>query len=279
VSTIAHHVVLLHHFRRVLEEAASRSIDVAPIKGAHLLTSVYPEGAPRRLGDVDFLVRPGDWERALEMMPSLGFSPRVAVHEEAGTHEAGFNLDVGTGVPLLFEAHRFLFEPRRVAIDHEALWARSAASTLDGAPCRRLAVEDHVVHACLHSALHRLMQLETVLVDLEMLLDRGAPDPDRIVDRAREWRSTRACWLLLDLLARRRPDLGAGPIAQSLAPPRPARLALRLLVPGPGPTRLSGLNHRLQAALLWPWLMDDVRFLARFVSGHPVLAGARARSR
>jgi hypothetical protein len=269
------HVILLHHLRRILEAAAERGIDIAPIKGAHLLTSVYGRDEDRGpMADVDFLIRPRDWDRAREMMVELGFAPRPMgrwLPDEPTSHEAGFNLDLADGRKILVEVHRYLFDPSRLPIDHDALWSRSVASTLDDAPCRRLAPEDHFVHLVLHATVHRLMQLERTVTDLELLLRRGGIDLQIVVARAHEWHARRATWLFLSLLAGRAPEFGCLEAGTQLAPSAPVRKVLRWVVPDASGHRFGHLHHRLQAAILWPLLFDSPLDVFRLVGGHPTL--------
>ena len=67
-----HQILLFHHLRRVFVAAHERGIDMAPLKGAHLVTSVYPDDEDRgHLADVDFLTRERDWERICGLMPRV----------------------------------------------------------------------------------------------------------------------------------------------------------------------------------------------------------------
>ena len=115
------YVVLFHHFRRFLKEASEKGIDVAPLKGAHLLTSVYGNEEDRgMLADVDFLVRPGDWEGTRELLVSMGFvrgdiDNRPATFREF--YEACYFLQIGGGKRIMFEPHRYLIQPARHNID------------------------------------------------------------------------------------------------------------------------------------------------------------------
>jgi hypothetical protein len=281
MTFVAQQVLLLHHFRRILVAAAARGIDVAPLKGAHLATASEGGAAlrSRAMGDVDFLVRERDYARMLEAMADLGFRPRRPVEAESWLHEVGFLADVAPGGALLFEVHRALFEPRRLRLDHEAVWARSVPSTVDGAPCRRLAPEDHVVHLCLHAALHRYYHLERTLGDVEALVRRGGASLALVARRAREWRATRATWVVADLLDRQAPELGTGRLAGWLAPPVPVRRALRAMVRPGAATPLARQSHRLAAALLLPVVLDGPADVARFAVFHPAVRGVVRRLR
>ena len=263
----------LHHLGRLLRELHARGIDVAPLKGAELVTTVYADVPfERSMGDVDLLVRPPHWGRAIEVMLDLGLRPRYGLTEERDAHEIGFRLVVAPGRSILFELHRYLLEPRRFPIGHDAIWRRAMPSELDGVPCWRLSAEDHLVHLCLHAALHRFMHLERTLRDVELLLRAGAR-PAMVARIAREWRATRAVWVVATLLVRGDPDLeSAAQLARWLAPPWLARQALaHLVVPG-SPSAPLVLSHRLGAATLWPWIFDSPPLLLRFVANHPIAA-------
>ncbi len=265
--------------------AKAEGIDVAPLKGAHLLTGVYPDDEDRGImSDVDFLVRNRDWPRTLELMAELGFETRDHFADESLAHEAGFYFQVDDTRKILFEPHRYLFEPGRFVIDHDALWERSFESTFDGTPCRRLAPEDHFCHIAFHATIHRLMSLKRTVRDLDLLLRSEGRDgvndfPEKIIERAREWKVTRSVWLFFSLIAEgvkthhlshgNEPNLGAA--AASIAPARPIRASIRLMVPDSRGTRLKRLNHRIAAAVLWPVLFDNPLLVARFVANHPVL--------
>lgn len=267
------YVVLFHHFRAYLEAAAAAGVDVAPLKGAHLLANVYPPGADRGpLSDVDFLVREEQWGAALAIAERLGWR-RLSRRGEGG-HEAGLSCPAPGGRAVLFEAHRALFDPARYPLDHAALWSRAIAGTFDGAPCRALSPEDHFAHLAIHEVHHRLASLPRTLRDLGHLLAAGGVSGERLAERAREWRGTRAVWLALDLLSGGRPE--PEPVARRsaleppFAPARAAKAIAGLALDG----ALDGIPYRIKAALVWPPLFDSGRDLARFVLNRRPAAGA-----
>jgi hypothetical protein len=271
------HVVLFHHLRRLLGRLAAAGIDAAPLKGAHLVTAVYPPEEDRGpMADVDLLLRPAHWDNALRLMLEQGFRPRTGALREAQLHEVGFLLDAGAAQPFLFEAHRFLLDPRRFPLDHEGIWLRSTTADFDGAPCRRLAGEDHLCFGAVHEVMHRLANLPRTLRDLELLLDPGGADPLLVGRIARQWRVTRMVWLFLDLLDRRRPALNLSPVCGLLAPPAPVRRILRRLISEDG-ARLGDLGYRQRAAVLWPLLFDSPPPLVRYLARHPLGLGRPGR--
>jgi hypothetical protein len=269
------YVVLFHHFRGFLEAAGKAGLDAAPLKGAHLLTSVYPEDGDRgALSDVDFLVRDAQWERALGVAAELGWRRRPMPYDESKTHEVGFLADVAGERHALFEMHRYLFDPRRFSVDHDAIWSRSSPGLFEGAPCRRLAPEDHFTFLAFHALLHRFDGLERTLVDLERLLVGGPFDRDALVARAREWRVTRAVWAVLARLCERHPELDLGRHRDALAPSAVVRGAALRMIDLTANLGLAEHHYRVAAALLWPVLFDDPARLVRLIVNRPGVTDA-----
>ncbi|MDJ0761787.1 MAG: nucleotidyltransferase family protein [Myxococcota bacterium] len=262
------HIVLFHYFRRFLEAAATIGIDVAPLKGAHLLTSVYPDGEDRGLlADVDFLVRPEDWTRTCDLLTDQGFVRRELKGRGATEREfydTGFSLDIGANERILFEPHRYLIQPERHPIDYNTLWRRTTASSFDGAPCRRLATEDHLLYTVIHMITHSFIAPKRELRDLELLIKSSRADLDRAVFRAGEWECTRGAWLALSLLSETTPGAVPERCIVSLAPPAPIRSILRYLVPDNRGFRYADLGLRAQQAVLFPLLLDNPVTLLRF---------------
>jgi hypothetical protein len=272
------YIVLFHHFRGFLEAAARAGVDAAPLKGAHLLTSVYPEGADRGpLSDVDFLVRSEQWDRAIAVAHGLGWRRRPSSRDEARTHEIGFRVALEGGREILLEMHRYLFDPRRFAVDHGAIWSRSYPGSFDGAPCHRLAPEDHFAHLAFHAVLHRMGFLDQTLCDLDRLLVGGPFDRDALVARAREWHVKRAVWFALARLCESRPALELERHRDALAPGAPIRAAARRLVDLSAALGLAERHYTLAAAIVWPVLFDDGASLARAIANHPQVTSALGR--
>ncbi len=262
------HVILFHYFRNFLKLSNEHRIDVAPLKGAHLLTGVYPPDFDRGvLADVDFLVKPADFHAVGELLEGLGFR-RIRLHNREATaadfYETGYLLPIDDRRQILFEPHRQLIQPERHPIDLQALWDRSVASTFEAVPCRRLADDDHFLYAVIHETTHQFVDPGRTLDDLEMLLRYGGVSLEVVTGRARKWQCSRAVWLCLSLLHRRAPELEIAPFAPRIAPPKAVQSALRFLVPDEGGLRYADLSMRYRQALLWPWLLDGLKPALQF---------------
>ncbi len=268
------HVILFHYFRRFLERAAEARIDVAPLKGAHLITTVYSAEEDRgKLADVDFLVRPSDWQRTLFLLEEMEFA-RTKLSRRPVTdrefHEAQMFLEIPRG-KIMFEPHRYLVQPARHNIDHAALWERSEESTFDGAPCLRLTPEDHLLHATIHLMSHGFVSPVRGLRDIELLIRAAHPDLDVVESRARKWECTRALYLVYALLDRTVADLGLAERAAALPVSGHIRLLLTRLVPNAEGFVFPNFGLRATEATLFPLLMDGTYPLIRFTSSFAML--------
>ncbi len=213
------------------------------------------------------------------MMRDLGLSKHVYPDSFRPQHEQAYFWPIGGGNGIVIEVHSHLQDPDRYPLDHGRMWGRSHRSEFDGVPCRRLSPEDYLAHAVLHGALHRLVNLERDLLDARLLLTRGGVDYARFVERAMEWRITRAAWLMLSLLGDDHQIEGAAEMARSIAPSPPIRRLLRALVPDSNGTRLDRLDYRSRAAFLWPVLLDSPLDTARMLATHPSIKWIRDRLR
>ena len=140
----------------VLGDLRGEGLAVMPIKGFHLGKSLYADVALRPLGDVDLLVREGDYGRAQLLLERRGFQ----------------RLDPGRSA---FRG-KFLNPANGVIIDlHSRLLARWGGGSccfersIDGV----LTVEDSLVYSIRHGAIqHRLENIAWVN-DVYFLLIRG----------------------------------------------------------------------------------------------------------
>ena len=130
----------IHRFAEIVEALAP--IPLCPLKGLHLLDTVYREHpGERRLGDLDLLVRPADVEAAVARLRALGLEELAASRRAAAVSPER----VLTDGRLVVELHT------RLAIKHGP---RSAWEDLAPAP------------GTLHERRVHLLDRETTLVHL-----------------------------------------------------------------------------------------------------------------
>jgi hypothetical protein len=168
------------------------------LKGAAFQGYLYADDAPRLGGDIDLLVRSGDFEAACQVLDRRArrAGPR---RDRRASHEVGYEVQYLTDGPfaVLVELHRALTIPDVFAIDHEQLFAHSLPHPHYASEAVRML---DPVGALLHLAVHgfRHMRLAShTLLDTHELWNLGQPDPVVLASRADAWGAKGALFLLL----------------------------------------------------------------------------------
>lgn len=152
----------------LLLAAKAEQIDLLVLKGAHLAAHVYEQPALRPMGDLDLLVRPGQWAAAETLLGKLGYRP--------DGHPDGYHAPFHDGV-VRVELHRGLgAEGTRLAPPLEAIWENSEERRFGNAMGRVMSAEHlplyllfHIVKHAFHVPLRALWDLK--LTGLERLSD------------------------------------------------------------------------------------------------------------
>ncbi|MGH2704407.1 MAG: nucleotidyltransferase family protein [Actinomycetota bacterium] len=209
----------LLHIAAGLDEA---EIEFLVLKGAALAHTRYPNASWRPFGDVDLLVRGGDFARAGKVLESLGHRRRLpepaAGFDEKFGKGAEYRNDAGTEVDL----HRTLtLGPFGLWIEPGELFDRSSTFALGGRVLRRLGDADLLLHACIHAALGWYPPLLLPIRDVAQTA-AGPVDWTLVAELVRRWRLAVVLRHAFELQTR------------TLDCPPPHELALDGLEPGRG---------------------------------------------
>jgi hypothetical protein len=214
-QTAAENAHYQHNAEEIVKVASEHHIDLAPIKGLHLLGRYY-EIDERPMMDIDFLVRKHDASKILKMMTDLGYElntgglsdafiirydTELKFHREGqgGEAHAEMRWDLPAGTPL----------KNAFPIDTEPIWQRAKH---DDNRLWVLCPEDHILICAFHlSVLHAFARLAWVS-DIHRITLNEKIDWDLIVRNAETGRITKAVYYPL-LLAR---DYYASPIPQDI---------------------------------------------------------------
>jgi len=136
--------------RAILQNFHDHGIGVAPFKGPVMAASLYGTPVLRSFGDLDILVRPGDVDRAKDLLFSRGYR----IDEQylpASKHLVFVRTDWGSVVEL----HWAFFDPAlRCRLDTRRLWNRVREVQFYGAPAPGLNPEDEILILAVHGANH-----------------------------------------------------------------------------------------------------------------------------
>jgi putative nucleotidyltransferase-like protein len=190
VEAMAHAVRLERQLVTVADLLGGLGMPFRVLKGSAVAHLDYADTALRSFGDVDVLVTSSDVDRALAALLEAGY--RRATPE---AHE-GFDRRFGKGATLLtdddyeLDLHRTLaMGPLGYTVRVDDLWDDSQVFRVGGRDFAALAVEQRMLHACLHAVIgnphHRIQPHRDVA---EMVLF-GSYSQARLLELADRWRA------------------------------------------------------------------------------------------
>jgi Uncharacterised nucleotidyltransferase len=143
---------------RILDHLEALSIEVIPYKGVALSESIYGDIGLRQTGDIDLLIRPGDWERVKEAVGELGYTPHMPLskaEERAyliSWYECAFDSSAGRNLVEV----QWALQPRYFAVDFEmaGLFQRTSTVVIAGRRMKTLSAEDLLLVLSVHAAKH-----------------------------------------------------------------------------------------------------------------------------
>ncbi len=101
----------------------ARGIDHLLLKGPHLGAIVYDEVWERDYGDLDVLVRPGQFQDAVLALLDNGFSRRVGPAGREATMASTYDRGLVSPLGWLVELHRAFCPYDLYPVDYEALFS------------------------------------------------------------------------------------------------------------------------------------------------------------
>jgi hypothetical protein len=174
--------------KHLLAAFYQRQIPLISLKGPWLAERLYGDAALRSYSDLDFLVRPCDWDATERLLTDLGFSPCGPANERHRRwHSHGIQV----------EPHYRLEDPSHFDFDNDGVWQRACPSQFHGVPGLLLVPGDELKFLCVHAVRHCFERL-SLLLDLSYAFRRLSP-PDVLESAQRSPQfenAVRLCWLL-----------------------------------------------------------------------------------
>ena len=204
----AAHLRVLADLDGVRDAFSADDVPFFVVKGPVLSEHLYPSPDLRTYEDLDLLVAPGMFERAVDALRGSGsqlLDQNWSLTRADTRGQLHLQLPMGT----LADLHWHLLNRENVregfAIRTEELLERGRPVEVAGRPLPTLDEVDTLLHVALHAALSggdRLIWLK----DIERALMVDQPPWDAVIERARAWKAGRSVAIAL---ARSRRSLGA----------------------------------------------------------------------
>jgi hypothetical protein len=177
------------------------------MKGGALAYAVYPNPATRGRGDLDLWIQPGQAALATSVLNALGYAghnkedrPEALVTLVGGELQmVKRNSPVGL-IELQWPVLRGEWVRHTTAGDQAAIWQRRSAVAVGDHTFAAMALEDMLIHLCLHQAIQHQFSAPWLrnLLDVHLLVGSPALDWSQVIARAAAWRLATVVWTVLD---------------------------------------------------------------------------------
>ena len=174
----------------ILRALETAGIPAVPFKGPTLSMQVYKSIALRQFIDLDILVMPKHFDRAVKLLLDSGYE----LHSNGAASIPGaFRINRRKDVSLVRPDDKIRVELHwklsgsyfAMPLQLNRLWTRMDKSILGGVPVSTLPFNDLFVYLCLHAARHGFERLEWICDINELILNETNADWESIRKHAR----------------------------------------------------------------------------------------------
>ncbi len=198
VRVMGGHLVAEAAYRIITGVLGARGIDHLLLKGPHLGAMVYDAAWERDYGDLDVLVRAGQFQDALAALLDNGFSLKACPAGREATMESYYNRGLVSPHGWLVELHRTFCAYELYPVDYEALFCRAVPFRFGQVTAMGLAPEDLLLHLVVHAAKSQFRIIEPKHVrDVALLVARQPIEWETFLRRAGEAGCRTGAWVLL----------------------------------------------------------------------------------
>jgi len=164
-------------FKKIKEILSEKNIDIILLKGPHLGNTIYDSPKERLYCDLDILVRPVDFETASALLLENRFEP-FAFNTFTPEIQRDFkHWEFRSPWGIVVELHRWLSGHDRYPVDSAGLFERAEKFDFGETPALGLAVEDLLLHLCLHMGTSYFRVIEPKHVaDISLLIKKQELD-------------------------------------------------------------------------------------------------------
>lgn len=166
----------------VLSTLAAHGVPTIVLKGGALIGRLYEDLGARPVADLDLLVPHSRVAEAARVLRAVGFEAESPITDAAlrFTHSAAWNRNGSIPVDLHWHVYEECCRPG----DDDDLWDASMAATVGNVPTRVLAMEDQLIHTCVHGEKWVRVPGLRWIADAVTMVRRCALNWDRVVTQA-----------------------------------------------------------------------------------------------
>ena len=189
----------------LLELLRAENIEAVPFKGPMLALQAYENAALRKYGDLDVLVQPRDFKKAIDIIKENGYEPLTSVSWLEKTNwYVSRKKDIYFANPdrsVIIELH-WKLSGSHFGLPKEMndLWNRLENVELAGTPIPTLSFYDLLIYLCLHGSRHSWERFQWICDIREVIGSKDDIDWNYLFDEAKRFGCENVVSLSLRLL-------------------------------------------------------------------------------
>lgn len=192
----------------ILSALTEANIQNVLMKGMALAHTVYPNPRCRQKGDLDLWIQVEERTEAIAALQKVGYHPRdnkdrppIWMEVFGGEQQMVSEQPYSGLIELQWPAIRGEWVRLTTDIDHTGIWQRCQAFLLEGQPTAIMAVEDMLLHVCLHQAINHQFDRPWLrnLLDVHLMALQPSIAWQEVAERAHKWRMATVTWTVLSL--------------------------------------------------------------------------------
>jgi hypothetical protein len=250
----------------ILSALAEANIQNVLMKGMALAHTVYPNPRCRQKGDLDIWIQAEEHSEAIAALQKVSYHPRdkkdrppIWMQLFGGDIQMVSEQPYTGLIELQWPAIRCEWVRLTADVDHAGMWERCEPFLLEGQPTAIMALEDMLLHVCLHQAINHQFDRPWLrnLLDVHLMALQSSIAWQEVVQRAHKWRMATVTWTVLLLSCQLLGTPVPEAVLTALSPsPRRCQLikGLRLEDALLSMRKADGYEHR---RLLIQWFLID----------------------
>lgn len=198
-ASVAHAQLAAEMTAKAAQEALSKvGIDVIVLKGPHLASEFYDDPSQRRYCDLDLLVKPPAFSRAIEALAARRFNVSPGLSSRRATMRDYYCAHLASPFGVSVELHRAFAGHDRYPVDLDGVFARATPFRLGSVQVLGLGAEDLLLHLCIHMAKSYFRVEKKHVKDIALVMAKRPVEWRGFLDLVGRARCTAGAWYALN---------------------------------------------------------------------------------
>ena len=178
-SQLGQNILLIEEAKKILRAFEEKNVEAILLKGIHM-QSLYPQSGLRPMTDIDLFIKEEDFDKAVEVIKTLGFKGNYGYREEYFKEKLMVDLHTS-----FINANRISARASIIDKANEVFSKETIDFKLEGQRVKILNIYDEIIYLCAHLFFHHGLRRLIWFFDIKLLIEKSADfNWNRLFERA-----------------------------------------------------------------------------------------------